>query len=81
MVKVLLERGGTIDARTKVRYTLYYIIQWVGLILNADWLNQHSSRRLFHKLPPAKSMTLKCLFTLFHLTAQSTVSSAQPGNL
>ena len=27
------------------------------------------------------TMTLKCLFTLFHLTAQSTVSSAQPGTL
>ena len=51
------------------------IIQWVGLILNADWLKAHSS----HKLPPAKSMALKCLHSLFHLTAQSTVSSAQTG--
>ena len=31
------------------------IIQWVGLILNADWLKPHSSRCLFHKLLPAKS--------------------------
>jgi hypothetical protein len=34
-------------------------IQWVDRILNVDWLKGHSSRCLFHKLPPAKSMTLK----------------------
>ena len=37
-------------------------IQQVSLILNADWLKAHSSRCLFHKLPRAKSMTLKCKY-------------------
>ena len=36
----------------------------VGLILDADWLKQRSSRCLFHKLPPAKDMTLKWLVTI-----------------
>ena len=45
------------------------IIQPVCLILNADWLKAHSSLCLFHKIPPAKSMMLKCLFTYcsYHL--------------
>ena len=37
----------------------------VGLILNADLLKPHSIRCLFNKVPLAKSMMLKCLFTLF----------------
>ena len=42
---------------------------------NPEFDLNHSSLCLFHKLPPAKSMTLKCLFSLFHLTAMS----HQPG--
>ena len=58
--------------RAQTAQFILSVIQHVSLIMNADWLKPHSSRCLFHKLPPAKSMTLTCLYTLFHLTAQST---------
>ena len=46
---------------------MFLFIQWVGLILDTDWLKPHSRRCLFPKLPPAKDVEMTVYSVLISL--------------